>query len=129
MPELPEIETYLAALWPRVLGEPLEEARLGSPFLLRMVEPPLASLVGRRVESLRRLGKRIVFGFQGGFEGNLYAALHLMITGRLHWKPRGAKVPGAKIPGKVGLAVFQFPAGALALTEAGSKKRASLHLV
>jgi formamidopyrimidine-DNA glycosylase len=120
MPELPDIETYLSALRPRIVGQPLEQARLGSPFLLRTVDPPLASFAGRRVEGLRRLGKRIVFGF----EGERFMVLHLMITGRLHWKPRGAKVPG-----KIGLAAFDFPTGTLTLTEAGSKKRASLHLV
>jgi len=120
MPELPDVEVYLAALSPRILGQPLEQARLGSPFLLRTVEPPLASVQGRRVESLRRLGKRIVIGF----EGKRFAVLHLMITGRLHWKPRGAKIQG-----KIGLAAFDFPTGTLTLTEAGSKKRASLHLV
>jgi formamidopyrimidine-DNA glycosylase len=120
MPELPEIEAYLSTLRPRILGQPLEAVRLASPFLLRTVEPPLASLTGRRVEILRRLGKRIVLGFEGG----LFAVLHLMIGGRLHWKPRGAKVPG-----KVGLAAFDFPNGTLTLTEAGSKKRAALHLV
>ncbi|MEA2602630.1 MAG: formamidopyrimidine-DNA glycosylase [Acidobacteriota bacterium] len=120
MPELPDVEVYLAALRPRILGQPLEQARLGNPFLLRTVEPPLACFLGRRVESLRRLGKRIVIGF----EGERFAVLHLMITGRLHWKPRGAKIPG-----KIGLAAFDFPTGTLTLTEAGSKKRASLHLV
>jgi formamidopyrimidine-DNA glycosylase len=120
MPELPDIEVYLEALRTRILGLPLEQARLGSPFLLRTVDPPLSSLTGRRVEELRRLGKRIVFGF----EEERFLVLHLMITGRLHWKPRGAKVPG-----KIGLAAFDFPAGTLTLTEAGSKKRASLHLV
>jgi formamidopyrimidine-DNA glycosylase len=120
MPELPDIEAYLGALRPRIVGQPLEQARLGSPFLLRTVEPPLASFVGLRVEELRRLGKRIVFGF----EGERFMVLHLMITGRLHWKP-----PGAKVPGKIGLAAFDFPTGTLTLTEAGSKKRASLHLV
>ncbi|HKH44087.1 MAG TPA: DNA-formamidopyrimidine glycosylase family protein [Thermoanaerobaculia bacterium] len=124
MPELPDVEVYLAALAPRVLGQPLEAVRLASPFLLRTVEPPLASLEGRRVEGLRRLGKRIVFGF----EGDLFLVLHLMIGGRLHWKPRGAKVPG-KNPGKSSLAAFDFPTGTLLLTEAGSKKRASLHLM
>jgi len=124
MPELPDVEVYLAALAPRVLGQPLESVRLASPFLLRTVEPPLASIEGRRVEGLRRLGKRIVFGF----EGDLFLVLHLMIGGRLHWKPLGAKVPG-KNPGKSGLAAFDFPSGTLLLTEAGSKKRASLHLV
>jgi formamidopyrimidine-DNA glycosylase len=120
MPELPDVEVYLAALSPRILGQPLEQARLGSPFLLRTVEPPLASFQGRRVESLRRLGKRIVIGF----EGERFAVLHLMISGRLHWKPRGTKIPG-----KIGLAAFDFPNGTLTLTETGSKKRASLHLV
>ena len=120
MPELPDVEVYLAALRPRILGQPLEQARLGSPFLLRTVEPPLASVQGRRVESLRRLGKRIVIGF----EGERFAVLHLMITGRLHWKPRGARIQG-----KIGLAAFDFPTGTLTLTEASSKKRASLHLV
>ncbi|HYN21163.1 MAG TPA: DNA-formamidopyrimidine glycosylase family protein [Thermoanaerobaculia bacterium] len=120
MPELPDVEVYLSALRSRIRGQPLEAARLGSPFLVRTVEPPLSSFLGRRVESLHRLGKRIVFGF----EGDLFAVLHLMIAGRLHWKPRGAKFPG-----KVGLAAFDFPAGTLTLTEAGSKKRAAPHLV
>ena len=120
MPELPDIEVYLGALRARIVGQPLEQARLGSPFLLRTVEPPLASFVGLRVEELRRLGKRIVLCF----EGERFMVLHLMITGRLHWKPLGAKVPG-----KIGLAAFDFPTGTLTLTEAGSKKRASLHLV
>jgi formamidopyrimidine-DNA glycosylase len=120
MPELPDVEVYLAALRPRILGQPLEAARLGSPFLLRTVEPPLSSLIGREIVALRRLGKRLVFGF----EGELFLVLHLMISGRLHWKARGAKVPG-----KIGLAAFDFPSGTLTLTEAGSKKRASLHLV
>jgi formamidopyrimidine-DNA glycosylase len=120
MPELPDIEVYLDALRTRIQGQPLEGARLASPFLLRTVEPPLASFVGRRVQELRRLGKRIVMVF----EGQLFLVLHLMIAGRLHWKERGAKVPG-----KVGLAAFDFPTGTLVLTEAGTKKRASLHLV
>ena len=119
MPELPDVEVYLDALRPRVLGQPLEAVRMGSPFLLRTVEPPLASFPGRRVTELRRLGKRIVLGF----EGDLFMVLHLMIAGRLHWKSRGAKIQG-----KVGLAAFDFPNGTLTLTEAGSKKRASLHL-
>ena len=120
MPELPDIEVYLDALRSRLLGQPLEGVRLGSPFLVRTVDPPLSSLAGKRVEGLRRLGKRIVIGF----EEDLFAVLHLMIAGRLHWKPRGAKIQG-----KIGLAAFDFPAGTLTLTEAGSKKRASLHLV
>jgi len=120
VPELPDIEVYLSALRPRILGQPLEQVRLGSPFLLRTVEPPLASFTGRRIEALRRLGKRIVFAF----EGERFMVLHLMITGRLHWKPHGAKMPG-----KIGLAAFDFPNGTLTLTEASAKKRASLHLV
>jgi formamidopyrimidine-DNA glycosylase len=120
MPELPDIEAYLSALRPRIQDQPLEGVRVGSPFLLRTVEPPLSDLIGRRVKSVRRLGKRIVIGF----EGELFAVLHLMIAGRLQWKPLGAKVPG-----KIGLAAFDFPTGTLTLTEAGSKKRASLHLV
>jgi formamidopyrimidine-DNA glycosylase len=120
MPELPDIEVYLEALRPRIGGQPLEAARVSSPFLLRTVEPTLESFLGRRVADLRRLGKRIVIGF----EGERFMVLHLMITGRLQWKPRGAK--GA---GRIGLAAFDFPTGTLLLTEAGSKKRASLHLV
>jgi len=120
VPELPDIEVYLSALRQRIVDQPLEQARLGSPFLLRTVEPPLASFTGRRVVELRRLGKRIVFAF----EGERFMVLHLMITGRLHWKPHGAKMPG-----KIGLAAFDFPNGTLTLTEASAKKRASLHLV
>lgn len=88
MPELPEVEVYLEALRSRTLGRPLEGVRLGSSFLVRTVEPPLSSLVGRRVEDLRRLSKRVAIGFEGG----IFAVLHLMIAGRLHWKPRGAKI-------------------------------------
>jgi formamidopyrimidine-DNA glycosylase len=120
MPELPETEAYLHALRARVQGLPLEGLRLGSPFLVRTVEPPIAALPGRRVEELRRLGKRIVFAF----EGELFAVFHLMITGRFHWKAKGAKIPG-----KVGLAALDFPSGTLLVTEAGTKKRASLSLV
>jgi formamidopyrimidine-DNA glycosylase len=120
MPELPDIELYLGCLRPRVLGRPLERVRLASPFLLRSVEPPLAAAEGHTVTGLRRLGKRIVVAL----EPDLFLVLHLMIAGRLHWKP-----PGAKPPGKVGLAAFDFPTGTLVLTEAGSKKRAALYLV
>jgi len=120
VPELPDIEVYLSALRPRIIDQPLEQARLGSPFLLRTVEPPPASFAGSRVVELRRLGKRIVFAF----EGERFMVLNLMITGRLHWKPHGAKMPG-----KIGLAAFDFPNGTLTLTEASAKKRASLHLV
>jgi formamidopyrimidine-DNA glycosylase len=119
MPELPNILVYLAALEPRVVGERLERVRLASPFLLRSVEPPLDAVVGRTVVRLRRIGKRIVLDF--GDE--LYLLIHLMIAGRLHWKPAGAKIPG-----KIGLAAFDFPRGTLTLTEAGTKRRASLHL-
>ena len=120
MPELPEITAYLEALAPRVVGEPLERVRLASPFLVRTFDPPLSAAEGRRVEGLGRLGKRIVLSL----EGDLHLVLHLMIAGRLRWREAGAKVPG-----KVGLAAFDFPAGTLLLTEAGSKKRASLHVV
>lgn len=120
MPELPDIEVYLAALRSRIQGQPLEAVRLNSPFLLRTVEPPISSFPGRRVEELRRLGKRMAIGFESG----LFAVIHLMITGRLHWKARGAKVSG-----KAGLAAFDFPTGTLTLTESGSKKRAALYLV
>ena len=120
MPELPDISVYLEALDVRVTGRPLEAVRLKSPFLLRSVEPPLASVEGRTVVGFRRIGKRIVFEL----EGSIFLVLHLMISGRLHWKPRGAKPPG-----KRGLAAFDFPDGTLLLTEAGTKKRASLFVV
>jgi formamidopyrimidine-DNA glycosylase len=121
MPELPDITAYIEALDRRVTGAPLEGVRLASPFLLRTVEPPLSDFTGKRVTGLRRIGKRIAFGF----EGDLWLVLHLMIAGRLHWKAAGAAIPG----GKRGLAAFDFPEGTLILTEAGSKKRASLHAV
>jgi formamidopyrimidine-DNA glycosylase len=120
MPELPDVVVYLECLRPRVAGLPLERVRLASPFLLRSVEPPLARAEGQTVRGLRRLGKRVVFEL--GDE--LFLVLHLMIAGRLHWRPRGAKPPG-----RIGLAAFDFPGGTLILTEAGTKKRASLHLV
>ena len=120
MPELPDVAAYLAALEPRVSGKPLVGVRLASPFLLRTVNPPLADAEGRRVIGLRRLGKRIVFDL----EGDLHLVLHLMIAGRLHWRPEGAPLAG-----RTSLAAFDFPRGALVLTEAGSRKRASLHLV
>jgi formamidopyrimidine-DNA glycosylase len=120
MPELPDIVVYLECLRPKVEGQPLDGIRLANPFLLRSVEPPLREAAGRRVIGLRRLGKRIVFAL----DPDLFLVLHLMIAGRLHWKPRGAKPPG-----KVGLAAFDFPTGTLVLTEAGSKRRASLSLV
>jgi formamidopyrimidine-DNA glycosylase len=120
MPELPDLTLYLEALEPRITGQPLERARIASVSLLRSVDPPLSELEGRCVTALRRLGKRLVFGF----EGDLFLVLHLMIAGRLRWKERGAKPPG-----KIGHAAFDFPTGTLILTEAGTKKRASLHAV
>jgi formamidopyrimidine-DNA glycosylase len=120
MPELPDITVYLECLRPRIEGQVLQKAELASPFLLRSVEPPLREFEGLTVRGLRRLGKRIVWCF----DGERYLVLHLMIAGRLHWKP-----PGAKLPGKIGLAAFRFSTGTLTLTEAGSRRRASLHLV
>lgn len=120
MPELPDVTVYIKALEARILGEPLENARLASPFLLRSVEPPLKDTFGKRVTALRRLGKRIVIGL----EDELFLVIHLMIAGRLHWKDRGAKVPG-----KIGLAAFDFPNGTLTFTEASPKKRASLYVL
>src|SRR5580704_14933326 len=120
MPELPDIEVYLDALRPRVVGRILERVRLKNPFLLRTFEPPIEEVDGRNVLGVRRVGKRIVFAL----EPDLFLVLHLMIAGRLHWKPVGAKPPG-----KMGLAAFDFPTGTLILTEAGSKRRASLFLV
>jgi formamidopyrimidine-DNA glycosylase len=120
VPELPDILAYLGALEPRVVGRTLERVRLGSPFLLRSVSPPIAEAAGRRVERLSRLGKRLVFELEGG----LRLVLHLMIAGRLHWRP-----PGAKVGGRGALAAFDFEDGSLVLTEAGTKRRASLHRV
>lgn len=120
MPELPDITVYLEALEPRVLGQPLTGIRLASPFLVRSVDPPIKEAEGKRVVGLRRLGKRIVWEL----EGDLFLVFHLMIAGRLRWKS-----VGTKIPGKLGLAAFDFPTGTLLLTEAGTKKRASLHFV
>ena len=120
MPELPDIAVYIEALEERVRGRRLEAIRLRSPFLVRSVDPPIAAAEARRVECLLRLGKRIAFGL----EGNLFLVLHLMIAGRLKWGEKGMKIPG-----RLGLAAFDFDSGTLLLTEAGSKKRASLHLV
>jgi formamidopyrimidine-DNA glycosylase len=120
MPELPDIEAYISALEPRIVGQPLERIRLASPFLLRTVQPPLSSAEGRTVEKLRRIGKRIAFGLGS----DLWLVLHLMIAGRLHWRARDAKLAGRQT-----LAAFDFPHGSLVLTEAGSKRRASLHMV
>src|SRR5271154_2468672 len=120
MPELPDIAAYISALEPRIVGQPLLQVRLTSAFLLRTVQPPLASVDGSIVRELRRIGKRIAIGV----EGDLWLVLHLMIAGRLHWRP-----PGAKLAGRQSLAAFDFPDGSLVLTEAGSKRRASLHMV
>ena len=120
MPELPDIQVYLEALAARVAGRRLERVRLASPFVLRSVDPPVSAAEGRVVVGLRRLGKRIVFEL--GDE--LFLVLHLMIAGRLRWEPRGKAVPK-----RLGLAAFDFPDGTLVLTEAGTKKRASLHVV
>ena len=127
MPELPDITIYLEGLEARVLGRTLERVRLGSPFLLRSVDPPLAEAHGRRVAALRRLGKRIAIGLAAPDdreEPELWLVLHLMIAGRLRWRD-----PGVKIPRRLGLAAFDFADGSLLLTEAGTKKRASLHVV
>ena len=120
MPELPDVVVYIEALERRLIGRRLEGVRLLSPFVLRSVEPPPGALDGRRVLAIRRMGKRIVLGF----EDDLFLVIHLMIAGRLRW---GA--PGAGAPGRIGLAAFDFEEGTLLLTEAGSKRRASLHVV
>jgi formamidopyrimidine-DNA glycosylase len=120
MPELPDVVVYLDALRPRILGQPLEVVRIGSPFVVRSVEPPIAAAAGHKVVGLRRLGKRIVIGL----EPDLYLVMHLMIAGRLRWKRRGAAIPG-----RIGLAAFDFPSGTLLFTEAGTRRRAALHLV
>ena len=120
MPELPDITAYIAALESRIVGQPLERVRMPSVFLLRTVDPPISSAEGRTVQGIRRIGKRIAIGLDGG----IWLVIHLMIAGRLHWKP-----PQAKLSGRQNLAAFDFPAGSLVLTEAGSKRRASLHIV
>jgi len=120
MPELPDVVVYLEALERRIVGQPLERVRIVSPFVLRSVDPPVAEAEGRRVVGLRRMGKRIVWALEGG----LFLVIHLMIAGRLRWRPSGAKPPG-----RIGLAAFDFPGSTLLLTEAGSKRRASIHLV
>jgi len=117
MPELPDITAYIDALESRILGQPLEQVRLASAFLLRTADPPLSSVEGHTVRELRRIGKRIAIGV----EGDLWMVLHLMIAGRLHWKARAAKLGGRQ-----NLAAFDFPNGSLVLTEAGAKRRASL---
>jgi len=120
MPELPDIAAYISALEARILAQPLQRVRLASVFLLRTVDPPLSAVEGKPVLALRRIGKRIAFGFDGG----LWLVLHLMIAGRLHWKP-----PQAKLAGKNALLALDFPNGSLTLTEAGSKRRASLYVL
>jgi formamidopyrimidine-DNA glycosylase len=119
MPELPDIAAYLTALEPRIVGQPLEHVRIANAFLLRTVAPPISSVEGHIVRKLRRIGKRIAFGF----DNDHWLVLHLMIAGRLHWRD-----PGAKLGGRQNLAAFDFPNGSLVLTEAGAKRRASLHL-
>jgi formamidopyrimidine-DNA glycosylase len=120
MPELPDIATYLKALEPRILGEPLNRVRIASTFLLRTAEPPIREVEGRVVLDLKRIGKRIAIGV----ENDVWLVLHLMIAGRLHWRP-----PQASLAGRNNLGAFDFPKGSLVLTEAGTKRRASLHLV
>lgn len=120
MPELPDIATYINALATRIIGQPLERVRIASPFLLRTADPPLSSVEGRTIRALRRIGKRIAIGV----DGDLWLVLHLMIAGRLHWRPQGATLSGRN-----SLAAFDFPTGSLVLTEAGKKHRASLHVV
>jgi formamidopyrimidine-DNA glycosylase len=119
MPELPDISAYLVALEPRIVGQPLAQIRIATPFLLRTVQPRIEDVEGRTVRALHRIGKRIVFEFDNG----LWLVLHLMIAGRLHWRPLGAKIGGRN-----NLAAFDFPNGSLVLTEAGSKRRAALHV-
>jgi len=119
MPELPDIAAYISALETRVQGRRLQYVRIASPFLLRTAKPPVSAVEDHNVSELRRIGKRIAIGFDNG----LWLVLHLMIAGRLHWKP-----PGAKLAGRNQLAAFDFPGGSLVLTEAGTKHRASLHV-
>ena len=120
MPELPDVTVYVEALAARILGRPLEQVRIGSPFVLRSVDPPITEAAGRRVSGVRRLGKRVVLAL----ESDLFLVMHLMIAGRLRWRPRGAAVPRGR-----GLAALDFPAGTVLLTEEGKKHRAGLWLV
>ena len=120
MPELPDISAYITALEARIVGRPLQRVRVASPFLLRSVQPPPAGVEGRAVKEVRRIGKRIAIGMEGDF----WLVLHLMIAGRLHWR-----AANAKLAGRQSLAAFDFPDGSLVLTEAGSKHRASLHVI
>jgi formamidopyrimidine-DNA glycosylase len=120
MPELPDIAAYITALEPRVVGKPIEHVRLASPFLLRTVDPPISAVEGNKVRDLQRVGKRIAIGV----EHDLWLVLHLMIAGRLHWRAKDAKLAGRNQ-----LAAFDFPNGSLVLTEAGARRRASLHVI
>jgi len=120
VPELPDVATYISALEDRIVGQRLEHVRIANVFLLRTAQPPISSVEGRAVRELRRIGKRIAIGL----DGDLWLVLHLMIAGRLHWKPAGAKLAG-----RTNLAAFDFPNGSLVLTEAGTKRRASLHVL
>jgi len=120
MPELPDIAAYITAIEARILNQPLEHIRINGPFLLRTAIPPVAAAEGKTVRAIRRIGKRIAIGV----DGDLWLVLHLMIAGRLHWRPAGVKIGG-----KNNLAAFDFPHGSLTLTEAGSKRRASLHVL
>jgi formamidopyrimidine-DNA glycosylase len=120
MPELPDVLAYLEALRPRVVGHPIEQAKVLSPFVLRTVDPPISEIVGKRVRAVDRLGKRIVLAV----DDDLFLVVHLMIAGRLRWRPLGGKLLG-----RITLAAFEFPTGILVLTEAGTKRRAAIHLV
>ena len=120
MPELPDVELYVHALRPRIVHQPLERIRLGNPFVVRTIEPAPADVEGRAVTDVRRMGKRILFALTDGF----YVVLHLMIAGRFRWRERGAAIPR-----KIGLAAFDFPNGTLHLTEAGSRRQASIHII
>ena len=120
VPELPDVELYLHALAPRVIGQRIEAIRLGNPFIVRTYDPPAEAIVGQTVRTLRRMGKRIVFGL----DGDLFVIVHLMIAGRFRWKERGAAIPN-----KVGLLALDFASGTLLLTEQGSKRQAAVHVV
>jgi formamidopyrimidine-DNA glycosylase len=120
VPELPDVELYIHALKPRILDRPLERFRIGNPFIVRTIEPRPEDLEGRTVADIRRMGKRLVFAFPN----DLFLLLHLMIAGRLRWRAKGAPIPA-----KVGLAAFDFPAGSVILTEAGSRRQASIHIL
>ena len=122
MPELPDVTVYVEAIAQRVVGEPLRGFAIRNVFALRSVEPPLDALVGRPVRGVRRLGKRIILDF----DDDLHLVVHLMIAGRFRWIPAGAR---ARVPARIALAEFEFPSGTLVLTEAGTKRRASIHLV